>query len=100
MDRKWETESKGQVVLFEWTNFLQYEACEFLAVSQKLDLTWLYSPPSRRESFSTTTTTTSVCKADARAVRDVQYQGDLLEYLKDYDKLQKKAAFDLSLIHI
>lgn len=35
-----------------------------------------------------------ICKGDPRAVRDVQYQGDLLEYLKDYDKLQKKVAFD------
>ena len=91
LDSKWDNELKGQVVLFEWVNFLQYEALKYLGISEMLDLTWIYSPLATRESFTFPLVDS---QADPRALRDVRFQGgDLLEYLKDYDKLQRKLAF-------
>ena len=98
----WESDLKGQVVLFDWIQFLQYSASEFLGIQDTLDLSWAYStqPPVKLArtlsgnpppEFSSQL---SNSKLDSRAVRDNQFQGDLVDFLVDYDKSQKQAAFD------
>ena len=102
LDRKWDEELNGQVVLFDWLQFLQYEALDFLGIKTVgLDVTWFYShhkqsrTPSHSEVQQGPATPKSASRLlDSRAVQDVHFEGDLIELMKDYDQLQKKLAFE------
>lgn len=106
MDTQWEEELKGQVVLFEWLQFLQYEALDFLEFKGGLNLSWFYTSDvntSRRSSItekqpnqSLTNTTPLNTTLDTRAVQDSQYNGDLLEFLKSYDRQETLKEFEKS----
>lgn len=100
LDRKWEVDTQRQVVLFEWTQFLQYEALEYLGIRDSLDLTWFYvqSRPLARLSEHTdaaqSPSTGARRKLDPRAVQDNQLKKSLLDILRDYDASEKQAAFE------
>ncbi len=107
LDQKWENDLKGQVVLFEWVQFLQYEALEHLDIQNILDLSWAYSmgKPARLSCCATDVqsqaATTSGARAtitnlDCRAVSDNQFKGDLLEVLKEYEKASEQLMFEKS----
>lgn len=110
LDQKWENELKGQVVLFEWIQFLQYELIEVLEMDNTVDLSWAYysNKPTARKSgnFSeldqqlvSTPASGSTMKAsqlDVRAVTDKQFKTDLLECLIEYDKSQMHIIFEKS----
>lgn len=102
MDQKWENELKGQVVLFEWIQFLQFELMEVLGILDGVvDLSWAYTmkqnsrkstePNQQSVSFSIES---AAQQLDSRAVSDNQLKTDLIEFLVDYDKSEKKDAFD------
>ena len=105
MDTRWE-ELKGQVVLFEWLQFLQYEALDFLEIKEELNLSWFYtseldtssqSSITMKEINETSRNTDDVnTSLDLRAVQDRQYQGDLLEFLKSYDSRETQKEFEKS----
>ena len=94
---------KGQVVLFEWVQFLQYEALEFLEIQSYLDLSWSYlivKPPrlsislsERQNSPAPTIVHRLNIKLDSRAVSDNQCDGDLLEVLKEYERVAEQLVF-------
>lgn len=98
----WEKEVKGSVVLFEWMQFLQYEALKSLGIADTLKLSSnknlnkichspaLSNSPDTRQACGTPRT----LKLDPRAVQDTQFKGDLLEFLVEHDKTEKQAAFD------
>lgn len=102
LDDKWESEVKGCVVLFEWIQFLQYEALSHLKIKDTLKLSSnkavnkishspaLSNSPDARQSIGTQ----RAIKLDPRAVQDTQFKGDLLEFLIENDKIEKQIAFD------
>jgi len=101
MDTRWEEELKGQVVLFEWLQFLQYEALDFLEIKEGLNLSWFYTSDlktSRRSSAAGKDLNQSLTNTtlDSRAVQDRQFKTDLLEYLKSYDRQETQKEFEKS----
>ena len=107
MDQKWENDVKGQVVLYEWVQFLQSEALKHLEIQQILDLSWAYSlgKPARLSCsvsdvkspapvISTASKATTIL--DCRAVSDNQFKGDLFEVLKEYQRASEKLVFEKS----
>lgn len=98
---------KGQVVLFEWVQFLQYETLEYLNLQDSLDLTWAYftvksTRPScgmsecQSQSPALTPGARPSIKLDSRAVSDNQFKEDLLDFLKEYDANFEQLVFDKS----
>ena len=91
------------MVLFEWVQFLQYEALAFLQIHCTLDLSWSYLmvKPSRlscglsecQQSPVATSGQRSFFKLDSRAVSDNQCDGDLLEVLKEYERVAEQLMF-------
>lgn len=88
----WEEKLKGQVVLFDWIQFLQCEALAFLDLNGTLNLSWSYhqlaKPTNSSESCSINHFETSLTephnkspKLDPRAVLDNQLKTDLIDFL-------------------
>ena len=101
MDTRWEEELKGQVVLFEWLQLLQYEALDFLEIKEGLNLSWFYTSDlktSRQSSAAGKDLNQSLTNTtlDSRAVQDRQFKTDLLEYLKSYDRQETQKEFEKS----
>ena len=109
MDSRWEEELKGQVVLFEWIQLLQYEALGFLQIKEKLNLSWFYASDTKtvkrlsinvKESNQTCTSADPLpslnITLDSRAVQDKQCKNDLLEFLKSYDRQETQKVFEKS----
>ncbi|KAI9554843.1 hypothetical protein GHT06_020120 [Daphnia sinensis] len=104
LDQKWEDDVKGQAVLFEWIQILQYEALEWLEICSYLDLSWVYMTgqnsrlscgPSDYQQLPTAIPgSRSVVRLDPRAVCDNQYEGDLLDVLREYERIAEQLVFD------
>lgn len=89
----WEEQLKGQVVLFDWIQFLQCEALTFLDFNGTLNLSWSYhqlvkptdnlsESCSINNHFETSLTEShKTPKLDPRAVLDNQLKTDLLDFL-------------------
>lgn len=103
LDQKWEDDVKGQAVLFEWIQILQYEALELLDIGCCLDLSWIYlagknsrlscGPSDWQQSPIASAGSRSVTQLDSRALCDKQYEGDLLDVLREYEKTAEQAVF-------
>lgn len=91
------------MVLFEWMQFLQYEALQFLEIQSSLDLSWSYllvkptrlssSLSERQHSPVAASVHRPIIKLDSRAVSDNQCDGDLLEVLKEYERVAEQLMF-------
>lgn len=92
--------------MFEWVQFLQYEALEHLQIHNTLDLSWAYSPLGKTsrllcssadiQSSSPSCNKSKAVLLDSRAVSDNQFKGDLLEFLREYEQTLEQATFEKS----
>ena len=87
-DMTWSSQ-KGEVVLFQWINFLQSDLLRVLDIEEKLDL-----PPlvqglrhSKKE---------ELVSLDSRAVQEIPSDSSLLDHLLSYDEKRRLLAFEES----
>ena len=87
LDKIWEKNGVGSVILYEWTNFLLEETTSFLSIRSPLkirDMALLRKKLIQPE------------KLDGRAFQDVASLFELRDYMLEYDRAEQKRQFNLN----
>ena len=100
LDEIWE-ENQGEVVLFNWTNFLREESFTFLNLTSPLDLSNVIisrtSTTDMEEDviivYKKRVTEAELEQCDSRAIQDIASQDLLLTTLLEYDNAQTEHEF-------
>ncbi|CAG0884323.1 unnamed protein product [Darwinula stevensoni] len=87
-DMTWSSQ-KGEVVLFQWINFLQSDLLHVLGIEEKLDLSSLVQGLRHSKKDE-------LLSLDSRAVQEIPPGSSLLDHLLAYDEKRRLLAFEES----